>query len=144
MNSCSLEKDIAVGVCDNGSITIVDWENSKTIHCMKNDKPLQSCCIRDGIISVGSSKGELIQFDIRKPESVLTLSRVSPSSVLAIQPNNWTAHQDGSVLQWSKSNIDIDLTGSNFDPIYDFHVSPEGIIHTLCRDQKLRMYSIGQ
>jgi len=141
MNQCSLEKVIAVGVSEDGGCYLIDWENKKVIFQFIHNNPLRSCHLDNGIVSLGSSTGELITFDTRKPEDHLIRKRISPSAILAIQPNSWTSQQDGSVLHWTDSSIDMDLTGSNFDPVYDFHVGHDAI-YTICRDQRLRKYLI--
>jgi proteasomal ATPase-associated factor 1 len=144
MNGCHIEDKIAVCVSENGALNLVDWANGKVIYKYTHKNPLNCCHISNGIVQAGSARGELITFDVKAPEKATILHRVSPNAVLRIRSPMWTCHQDGSVLNWDtdKPNIQIDLTGSNFDPVYDYRMDGS-TIYTICRDGKLRKYLIG-
>lgn len=110
--------------------------------------------------AVGCQGGQIATFDLRKIVPPKTILSVTPTPILSLmshprspssRPSSdeserffWAAKSDGTVVLVNPSGTSrklVQLTGSDFDPIYS--VKHDGTyIYTACRDGLIRKYSI--
>lgn len=134
---------LAAVVSEDGCLSIVDIASrDEIVKDLKLSSSPLSCCSIDGDkITVGSENGEIHILDIKKPKETLESYQRSKVPITRVL-NNWVSCKDGSIFHFNNGKVDMELSGPNFDPIYDIQFY-DNFIYSVSRDSVIRKYFIG-
>lgn len=132
--------------CENGTFSGVSVPCRKSIFNYSCSDAVNTCCFLSHHQALcGTQDGQIYRFDLRNTSEPLTVWEESASPVLSSLPmkNGFFVGRADGTCEFFSLNDDqtIQLTGSDFDPIYC--ISTDGThIYTACRDGLIRKYKV--
>ncbi|ELU04701.1 hypothetical protein CAPTEDRAFT_111827 [Capitella teleta] len=137
-------KMLLLGI-ETGSLQGFGLYSREKIFDLNCHSAVNCCCfVSDNLVCCGTQDGCLYLLDLRNTETPLQVIKESRSAILSLQPCGagvFVGTGDGSCfLMTGAFQTDLELTGSDCDPIYS--IAADGsYIYSACRDKTIRRYS---
>jgi len=144
------------GIDDGGKVAGLILKSRETLFISNTDAPANDCLVlSDHTYVYGLQDGTLAVMDMRNVSRTLFVERESRGAVLNLcrfRSGFLAATQDGSVVyipekvfnRGQGSEMVLELTGPEVDPVYKVAVQGRNSIFTACRDGCIRKYLIDE